>query len=147
MLMYPQEYGEFSQLLKRYIVLNIIIKVIQYDRKVIKGSACKLSNAYDFTFEQLQLNIERDVLKIKKRLTELGGKIIEEQQQPTVRVVKAKFRGFIYTHRFLNYLLQSESERLFKAYLFQQKEEIKLGIEKTGLLEELPTSSKLELGI
>ncbi len=144
MLMYPQEYGEFSQLLKRYVVLNIIIKVIQYDRKVIRESACKLSNAYDFIFERLQLNLEKDIMKIKKRFVEIGGKIIEEEQQPTVRVVKAKFRGFIYTHRFLNYLLQSESERLFKAYLLQEKEEIKTGIEKTRLMEELSTSSKSE---
>jgi len=117
MLMYPKEYLEFSQLIKEYVVLHIVTKVLEYDRKVIQQSTCKLTKVYDDTFEEVQWKIVQDLKQIKKKMKELGGIIFEEEQQPTVRIVKAKFRGFIYTHRFLNYVLQSESEQVLKKYL------------------------------
>lgn len=54
----------------------------------------------------------------------LGGIIIEEEQQQSVRIVKAKFRGFIYTHRFLNYILQAESQKMFREYLLINQESL-----------------------
>ncbi len=124
MLMYPKEYVEFSQQLKRYVVLHIMIRVIEYDKKIIQQSNCKLTRVYGEILSEIQLKIEFELRQIKRRMKELGGSIIEEQQQPTVRVVKAKFRGFIYTHRFLNYLLQAESEKQFKALVLENKDKL-----------------------
>lgn len=124
MLMYPKEYLEFSQLIKKYVVLNIMLKVLEYDRKVITQSACKLARVYDDTLTEIQWKIEHDLRHTKKKMRELGGTVLEEQQQQSVRIIKAKFRGFIYTHRFLNYVLQAESEKTFKGYVFAQKEEL-----------------------
>jgi len=114
--MYPDEYNEFSQLAKKYVVLNILIKVLEYDKKVIKASTCKLIRVYEELLTEMQWKIEHDLVQIKKEMKYLGGTIIEEQQHPSVRIVKVKFKGFIYTHRFLNYLLQAESEQLFNEY-------------------------------
>ncbi len=116
MLMYPKEYLTFSQLIKKYVVLHIMLKVLEYDRHMMQQSACKLANAYEELLADIQWRIEYDLRAVKKELKELGGMVIEEKQEATVRVVKAKFRGFIYTHRFLNYVLQSESEQLFRSY-------------------------------
>lgn len=117
MLMYPKEYLEFSELIKKYVVLHIMINVLEIDRQTIRQSSCKLAKVYDDILNEVQWRIEKDLRLLKKRMRELGGTVIEEEQQPTVRIVKAKFRGFIYTHRFLNYLLQAESEQMLKSYL------------------------------
>lgn len=119
MLMYPEEYLEFSRLVKEYVLLNILLKVLNYDRKNIKSSQCKFNSIYGEALLKIELQIERDFISVKKRIKSLGGLIIEEEQQPSVRIVKAKFRGFIYTHRFLNYVLQAESEKLFKGYIIE----------------------------
>lgn len=116
MLMYPDEYNEFSHLTKRYVVLNVLIKVLEYDKKVIKASTSKLIRVYEELLTEIQWKIEHDLIQIKKEMKQLGGTIIEEQQHSSVRIVKVKFRGFVYTYRFLNYLLQAESEQLFKEY-------------------------------
>lgn len=115
--MYPDEYNEFSHLAKRYVVLNILIKVLEHDKKVIKASTCKLVRSYEELLTEMQWKIEHDLVQIKKEMKHLGGTIIEEQQHSSFRIVKVKFKGFIYTHRFLNYLLQAESEQLFKEYV------------------------------
>lgn len=117
MLMYPEEYGEFSQLIKEYVLYHLMLKVLEYDKTVIKHSTCKLAGIYEETLNEIQWKIERDLRMIKKKMKEIGGMVIEEKQESSARIVKAKFRGFIYTHRFLNYVLQSESEKLFKRYI------------------------------
>lgn len=117
MLMYPKEYPEFSNLIKKQVILNIMIKVLEYDKKTIRASNCKLANVYEEILTEVQWRIEKDLVEIKRKMKNLGGIIIEEEQQQSVRIVKAKFRGFIYTHRFLNYILQAESEKMFREYL------------------------------
>ncbi|OEF98900.1 hypothetical protein BHF71_02945 [Vulcanibacillus modesticaldus] len=115
--MYPEEYQEFSRLIKEYVVLHIILKVLEYDRKAIRQSTCKFSNLYDQLLTNIQWKIEYDLRRIKKNIKKLGGTIISQEQQSAVRVVKTKFKGFVYTHRYLNYVLQAESEELLKTYI------------------------------
>ncbi|TCS78244.1 hypothetical protein [Tepidibacillus fermentans] len=126
MLMYPKEYQEFANLVKKHVVYHILLKVLQYDRKIGEQSSLKLARAYSELFNQIQWMIEKDLVEIKRQMKRLGGMIIKEEQQPTVRIVEAKFRGFIYTHRFMNYLLQAESEQVFKSYVFPQERKGKL---------------------
>ena len=132
MLMYPKEYEEFSQLVKQYVISHILLKVLQYDRKVIGQSTLKLLRAYDQLLDQVQWKIEKDLIEMKRQMKRLGGVIIKEEQQSTVRIVEAKFRGFIYTHRFMNYLLQAESEQVFQSYVFPQEEKGKLTSSSNG---------------
>lgn len=141
MLMYPKEYLDFSQLIKKYIILNILLKVLEYDKKILKQSPFKLAEAYNETLTEIQWKIEKDLRQIKKNMRELGGTVIEEQQLPTVRMVKAKFRGFIYTHRFLNYLLHSESEKLFKVYAMRRNEDIDEYIESQSSENTMDSNS------
>ena len=115
--MYPKEYQEFSQLIKRYVVLNVLIKVLEYDRNVIKHSGCKLLRIYDDNLAEVQWQIESNIRQLKKEITMLGGSIIEELQETEVRIVKVKFKNYIYTHRYLNYVLQTECEKILKVLL------------------------------
>jgi len=119
--MYPKEYLDFSELVKKYVVLKIMIKVLEHDRQIIKQSFCKLAIAYDDTLNEIQWLIERELRQTKRAMKELGGMVFDEEQQSTVRIVRAKFRGFIYTHRYLNYVLQAEAEQLYRFYATPEK--------------------------
>lgn len=117
MLMYPEEYPEFSELIKKYVVLNILIRALDYDKKTIKQSNCKFSQVYSENFIEIQWMIENDIRQNKKKIKGFGGMIIQEEQDDNVRIVKVKYRGYVYTHRYLNYLLKAESEKLLAEYL------------------------------
>lgn len=109
--MYPKEYQEFSQLIKRYVVLNILIKVLDHDRNVFKNSGCKLPRVYDDNLVEIQWQVENKLRQLKKEIKMSGGLIIEELQEDDVRIVKVKFKNYIYIHRYLNYVLQTECEQ------------------------------------
>ncbi|WP_339061622.1 hypothetical protein [Tepidibacillus marianensis] len=126
MLKYPKEYQEFSTLVQKYVVYHILLKVLHYDQKQMSSSSLKLARAYTEMLNEMQWRVEKDLTEIKRQMKKLGGTIIKEEQQQTVRIVEAKFRGFIYTHRFMNYLLQSESEQVFQSYVFPQRDKGKL---------------------
>ncbi len=115
--MYPKEYKEFSELAKKYVVLNILIKTLEYDRNIIKKSTCKLITIYNDSLVEIQWQIENNLRQLKKEMKILGGSIIEERQESDVRIVKVKFKNYIYIHHYLNYVLQSECEQLLKKYL------------------------------
>lgn len=115
--MYPKEYQEFSLIVKKYVVLNILIKTIKFDRNIINKSKCKLITVYNDSLVEVQWLIENNLLQLKKEMKTLGGSIIEEKQATDVRIVKVKFKNYIYVHRYLNYVLQSECEQLLKKYL------------------------------
>lgn len=117
MLMYPEEYPELAELIKKYVVLNILIKALDYDKNTITHSDCKFSRIYNENFVEIQWKIESDIRQTKKMVNKLGGKIIHEEQDANVRIVKAKYKGYVYTHRYLNYLLKAESEKLLAGYL------------------------------
>jgi len=130
--MYPKEYQEFSALVQKYVVYHILLKVLHRDQNQMGTSSFKLARAYTEMLNEIQWRVEKDLTEIKRQMKKLGGIIIKEEQQPTVRIVEAKFRGFIYTHRFMNYLLQSESEQVFNSYVFPQIDKGKLNSSSNG---------------
>ncbi len=115
--MYPKEYQEFSIVVKKHITLNILFKTIEYDKNIINNSKCKLAKTYNDSLVEIQWIIEKDLRQLKKEMNILGGSIIEENQASDVRVIKVKFKNYIYVHRYLNYVLQSECEQLLKSFL------------------------------
>ncbi|MGD9678569.1 MAG: hypothetical protein AB7V16_09535 [Vulcanibacillus sp.] len=115
--MYPEEYQEFSLLIKKYVVLKVLINVLDYDRNALKNSGCKLLRIYDDNLVEIQWQIEDNLRQLKKECMVLGGSIIEEFQETDVRIVKVKFKNYIYTHRYLNYVLQTECEKTLKLLL------------------------------
>lgn len=115
--MYPEGYQEFSQIAKKYVISNILIKTIEYDRNIINNSKCKLTRTYNDSLFEIQWIIENNLRQLKKEMNVLGGTIIEEKQTTDARIVKVKFQKYIYVHRYLNYVLHSECEQLLKGYL------------------------------
>jgi hypothetical protein len=65
----------------------------------------------------IQEPILKELNASKKRLREIGGKIIEEKQEEYVRVVTSYLQGRTFTHRYANYMLLSESEETVKAFI------------------------------
>ncbi|GEM_PF-1763601 len=115
MLAYPDEYRNFAHLIKEHIVLAILIRALQYDLKQFKNSNLKFARAYLTIFTYSLQQAENKLRQVKTKLREIGGQIIEEEQQEGVRVVTAKFRGFIYNHRYMNPLILAECEKMLQA--------------------------------
>lgn len=116
MVIYPKEYTTFAQLVKINIELNLLLKVLAYDIYYIQKSALKMNRAYCQLLEQIQLQIQKDIPIIRSRMSDIGGRIVSEEQERTYRVVQTQFRGYMHTHRFANDVLRTDCEQLLAYY-------------------------------
>ncbi|MDQ0340309.1 hypothetical protein J2S00_003118 [Caldalkalibacillus uzonensis] len=117
MITNSKEYQLFTELLKQYTVLQILLKVIPLEVKELHHSRLKLSRLYCRILERIHQQVEKDIHQLRRQITQLGGCIISEQQERTFRLVTTKFRGYLYQHRYTNDVLRGECEKLLFCYL------------------------------
>ncbi|WCK53361.1 hypothetical protein PP175_18675 [Aneurinibacillus sp. Ricciae_BoGa-3] len=117
MLQYPAEYEEFSLLVKRHVVYTLILRVLPGDRQIIEHAAPRLMRGYLSALSEAEAPIEQALRQVRLRMRDIGGRILEERQEAHARVVTAHFRGFTYTHRYMNKILVAECEKTVKLFL------------------------------
>ncbi|WCK53818.1 hypothetical protein PP175_21245 [Aneurinibacillus sp. Ricciae_BoGa-3] len=115
--LYPPEYEEFAKLVKKHIVYTLVLRVLPSEIQTIGRAQTRLGKGYISILFSIQEPVLKELNATKKRLREIGGKIIEEKQEEYVRVVTSSLQGDTYTHRFGNYVLLSESEETVKSFI------------------------------
>ncbi|EGL81658.1 hypothetical protein CathTA2_2844 [Caldalkalibacillus thermarum TA2.A1] len=121
MIMDLKEYQLFTELLKRYTVLHILLKVIPLEVQELRHSRLKLSRLYCRMLERVHGRVEQDIKLLRRQMAELGGHIISEEQEKTFRRVTAKFRGYLYQQRYANDVLRGECEELLLYYMTSER--------------------------
>lgn len=116
MLIAPEEYRRFADLVKQIILLEILERVLERDCRAIASTPVKMRRPIKRMLEETRERVARDALEARRELRRIGGEIIEVKQLPDIREVKARFRGFLHTQRYINEWLRSECEELFRFY-------------------------------
>jgi hypothetical protein len=116
-MLYPKEYEHFSFLVKRYVELTLLLKIIPFDVRQLQQSKLKFIRCYDRLLEEVSLQIGKDLSILKRELNATGGVIVSEKQEKTFRLVQSKFKGFSYQQRFSNEVLRSDCEKLLALYM------------------------------
>jgi hypothetical protein len=117
LLQYPAEYEEFSLLVKQHVVYTLILLVLPGDRQRIEHAAPRLMRGYLSALAEAEAPLEQALRQVRLRMRDIGGRILEETQEEHVRVVTAHFRGFTYTHRYMNKMLVAECEKTIKFFI------------------------------
>lgn len=116
MLIAPEEYRRFADLVKQIILLEVLERVLERDCRAIASTPVKMRRPIKRMLEETRERVARDALEARRELRRIGGEIIEVKQLPDIREVKARFRGFLHTQRYINEWLRSECEELFRFY-------------------------------
>ncbi|MGI6127528.1 MAG: hypothetical protein ACOYEF_11275 [Planifilum sp.] len=116
MLIAPEEYRRFADLVKRIVILEVLERVLERDCRVIASSPVKMRRPFEGMLQELRERVAQDARQARRELRRIGGEILEVKQLPDSRQVKARFRGFLHTQRYVNEWLRSECEEHFRSY-------------------------------
>jgi uncharacterized NAD(P)/FAD-binding protein YdhS len=117
LLLVPKEYDDFITLMKKMVVYTILLRVVRHDEQAMEQSGLKLVRAYRAALEEAEQQIAKEIRRVKGEMKALGGMIIQEVQQPKLREVHVKFRGFTNVHQFLNEVLLAECEQSIRYFI------------------------------
>lgn len=119
-LYFPAEYEAFVLLVRQQVVLQLLWRMVIYDQERLKAETeqtIKAARVFHAYLQAVEPKIIENVKQVKRDLRQLGGQILQEKQEKHVRVVEARFRGFIYTQHFHNVFLKTLCEQELLAYL------------------------------
>jgi hypothetical protein len=124
MLIAPEEYRRFADLVKRIVLLEVLERVLERDCRAIASTSVKMRRPIERMLEETRDRVVRDALYARRELRRIGGEIVEVRQLPDAREVTARFRGFLHTQRYVNEWLRSECEEQFRSYWSEKPSEV-----------------------
>lgn len=113
----PIQTEEELELVKRFVLLGIVMRILDHDIRVIGTSAIKLPRFYESMMRGMQDRVLLDLAAIKREFRQTGIKVYEERRQKDGLHAEYVCRG--YHHRFFMLwgFVKAESERVLKQYL------------------------------
>ncbi|WP_380704333.1 hypothetical protein [Salinithrix halophila] len=116
MLVYPEEYQDFAGQVKRVILLEVLESVLRLDGRQLEEPRLKLWRLMRRWLGDTLEWVQSELSDTRRFLRQTGGEIIRVRQLEDCREVTAKFRGFIYTQRYMNEWIRSECEEVLYSY-------------------------------
>lgn len=112
----PIQTEDELELVKRYVLLGIVMRILDHDIRVIGTAAIKLPRLYESILRGCQDRVLLDQAAIRKQFRETGIKVFAEQRGNDGMDTEYVCRG--YSHRFfmLWTFVKSESEQVLKQY-------------------------------
>lgn len=59
--MYPEEYQDFAKIVKTYVELSLLMRILPYDMNIMNSSSLKLFRSYHFLLNHIHHQIEKDL--------------------------------------------------------------------------------------
>ncbi|WP_424766812.1 hypothetical protein [Paenibacillus sp. sgz302251] len=113
----PIQTEEELGLVKRYVLLGIVMRILDHDIKVIGTSAIKLPRFYESMLRGMQDRVLLDLAAIRRQFREMGIKVYEEKRQTDGLHANYMCRGYHHHFFMLWGFVKAESERVLKQYL------------------------------
>ncbi|QAY66448.1 hypothetical protein [Paenibacillus protaetiae] len=115
----PVQTEEELDLVKQYVLLGIVLRILDHDIGVIGSASMKLPRLYDSLLRAVQDRVLLDMAAIRKDFRSKGIKIYEQRQDKNGLEAQYVCRG--YHHRFYMVwgFVKAESERVLKTYFSQ----------------------------
>ncbi len=128
MMVSPGEYHQFLFLVKRIAVLEVLLLVLQLDRKRISSAPVKMRGLWIKLLSQTIRKLEKVLFDASSELKHLGGRILEVRQTEHSRNITTLFRGYLYEDKLLNEWIKKECLRILESCwnLNEENDEIAL---------------------
>lgn len=113
----PVQTEEELELVKRYMLLGIVIRILDHDIRVMGTASIKLPRLYESLLRAVQDRVLLDLANIRKQFREAGIRLLEEQRDKDGLRASYVCRGYEHQFSIVWSFLKSESERVLKQYL------------------------------
>lgn len=113
----PIQTEEELVLVKRYVLLGIVMRILDHDIRVIGKSAIKLPRFYESMLRGMQDRVLLDLTAIRRQFRETGIKVYEENRDEGGLHARYICRGYHHGFFMLWGFVKAESETLLKRYL------------------------------
>ncbi|MWC28873.1 hypothetical protein [Paenibacillus sp. MMS18-CY102] len=117
---HPPAQSEAEQgLVKRYVLLGIVMRILDHDIRVVGNAGMKLPRLYESMLRAVQDRVLLDLAALRRQFRDAGIKIYEESQQKEAMHAKYVCRGYHHQFAMVWGFVKAESERLLKTYLHE----------------------------
>ncbi|MCU6707561.1 hypothetical protein M6D81_02465 [Paenibacillus sp. J5C_2022] len=113
----PNETESELKLVKRYLLLGIVMRILDHDIRVIGASGMKLPRFYETLLRGIGDRVLLDMADMRRTFRQQGIKIYEEKREKDGLHAQYVCRG--YHHRFFMLwgFVKAESELVLKEYM------------------------------
>ncbi|WP_246070598.1 hypothetical protein [Paenibacillus kobensis] len=112
----PMQSEAELELVKRYELLGIVMRILDHDIRVVSRSGMKLPRLYESILRAVQDRVLLDLAALRKQFRDAGIKIYEELQEKDGLHAKYVCRGYHHQFSMVWGFVKAESERLMKTY-------------------------------
>ncbi|MFC5649214.1 hypothetical protein ACFPYJ_08735 [Paenibacillus solisilvae] len=109
--------GKELELVKRYVMLGIVIRILDHDIRIVGSTATKLPRLYESMLRGLQDRVLLELADMRKQFRECGIQVNEAKRSADGLTATYRCRGYEHTFSFLWTFVKAEAERLLKAYM------------------------------
>jgi len=113
----PIQTEEELGLVKRYVLLGIVMRILDHDIRVIGTASIKLPRFYESVMRGIQDRVLLDLAGIRREFRQMGIKVYEEKNESGGLHVQYVCRGYHHRLFMLWTFVKAESERVLKQYL------------------------------
>jgi hypothetical protein len=104
------------EIVKRYVLLGIVMRILDHDIRVVGTSAMKLPRFYESVLRGLQDRVLLELAALRRQFRDLGIKVYEENRAAEGLTAKYVCRGYHHSFSMLWGFVRAEAERLLKSY-------------------------------
>lgn len=113
----PIQTEDELELVKHFVLLGIVMRILDHDIRVIAASGMKLPRFYESLLRGMQDRVLLDLADLRRQFRGRGIKIYEEKQEPDGLRAQYVCRGYHHQFFMLWGFVKAESERVLKQYL------------------------------
>ncbi|MCR2806489.1 hypothetical protein [Paenibacillus soyae] len=113
----PIQTEDELELVKHFVLLGIVMRILDHDIRVIAASGMKLPRFYESLLRGIQDRVLLDLADLRRQFRGKGIKIYEEKQEPDGLRAQYVCRGYHHQFFMLWGFVKAESERVLKQYL------------------------------
>lgn len=113
----PIQTEDELELVKRYVLLGIVMRILDHDIRVIGTAGIKLPRFYESMLRGIQDRVLLDLAALRREFRKLGIKVYEEKRESDGLHAQYVCRGYHQRLFMLWGFVKAESERVLKQYL------------------------------
>jgi len=115
----PRLQGHESDAVRKYLLLELVLLIIDHDIKVIGSSKFKLPRLYETALRGVQDRVLLDMANLRRMFRDHGIKMVERTKLSEGLLVKFVCRGYHHEKMLLWSVVKVECEDVLKQYLSQ----------------------------
>ncbi|UVI28231.1 hypothetical protein [Paenibacillus spongiae] len=113
----PVQIGKELELVKRYVLLGMTMRILNHDIRVVGASPTKLPRLYESMLRGLQDRVLLELAALRKQFRESGIRIYDETAGTDGLTARYLCRGYEHSFSLIWSYVRSEAERMLKSHL------------------------------